>query len=172
MTHESFRCLLEQMSSAECEIASAPLRQTVPRQLHLVPSIGARSVIGGSALEPVPTNTVASRRVLGARARLGRALARARARRPEAASRVRASGRLAPPPRPLPRARRWARALPPKARAPASHAHAMALRSAARSLATLAARRDGTVAARAFATNAKTTFGLPEDTFKRKVRAR
>jgi|MDSW01.2.fsa_nt_gb hypothetical protein len=48
----------------------------------------------------------------------------------------------------------------------------MALRSAARSLATLAARRDGTVAARAFATNAKTTFGLPEDTFKRKVRAR
>ena len=56
------------------------------------------------------------------------------------------------------------------ARAHASHAHAMALRPAARSLATLAARRDGTVAARAFATNAKTTFGLPEDTFKRGAR--
>lgn len=46
----------------------------------------------------------------------------------------------------------------------------MALRQAARSVASLAARREG-VAVRAFATNINQTFGLPPDTFKRKVRA-
>ena len=46
----------------------------------------------------------------------------------------------------------------------------MALRQAARSVASLAARREG-VAVRAFATNINQTYGLPPDTFKRKVRA-
>ena len=45
----------------------------------------------------------------------------------------------------------------------------MALRQAARSVASLAARREG-VAVRAFATNINQTYGLPLDTFKRKVR--